>query len=466
MRRHVTASAGLAALTALAACAASRTLERDDPASVQAALPTPSAFAVDSALRVMAAVSPWPGFAPLTTPLAIWDGHNTLLLRHPHPPAGYRSLPWSPEMWMREGRDELVTANSSVDVGGVRTATMMISPTDSSSPRRLAALAMHELFHVYQDRRHPGWSANEAELFTYPLDDVTALALRREETAALRQALLASTPDSAACWADAFLRVRARRFARLGTGPSEYERGTELHEGLARYVERRAEGRPAVLRADEYAVDQVRQRAYDVGTAIGTVLDELAPAWRDTLDGASDSAHLTLDGLLASALARRGTQMSGACAPSAAQERAALSRAQGDVARLAESLANARTSFLDAPGWRLVVDAADAPLFPQGFDPLNVRRLSDTDVLHGRFIKLGNAAAQLQVLGRSTLTTGVPGKHPLFNGVRQVLITGLGAAPAMSDSAGAVVVRADGVIGFFPRARVTTEGQEVRVTLP
>lgn len=45
-----------------------------------------------------------------------------------------------------------------------------------------AALATHEIFHVFQRALHPGRSGNEADYFTYPVDDTTALALRRVET--------------------------------------------------------------------------------------------------------------------------------------------------------------------------------------------------------------------------------------------------------------------------------------------
>lgn len=426
----------------------------------------PTGFDIDAELHRMVSRPLWPGYDPLATPLAIFDGRHTLLLRHPAPPPTYHSLSRSPEMWLRVGRDGMVTANTSVLLGGVQTATMMISPADRRAVHELAGIAVHELFHVHQERRHPGWTANEADLFTYPFEDAGALALRRAETEALRRALAAPTADSAACWGGELARLRAQRFARLGRAASAYERGTELREGMARYVEQRATGAPFTLPVGEFVVEDVRLRAYDLGAGLGLLLDRLATGWRDTLEATPDSARLTLDGLLDTALARRPHAGGPACALPAEWHARAAERATRDVTGLETRRASARATFLAASGWRIVIDAPGAPLFPQGFDPLNVRRVSPAEILHSRFVTLGGSGAKLQVIGRATLTQGTPGGHPLFNGVRRVTVTGLAGAPSMSDSAGVVLLRADGVEGAFPKARVQTEGQEVRVTLP
>src|SRR4051812_3034148 len=146
-----------------------------------------TALAVDSALVVMGRTPLWPGFAPLETPVAVFDGTRTYLFRHPSPPAGYVAVSGRRDVVARDGRDSAVTANSSATLGGVPTATVMLG--GRSDPRELAALTVHELFHVFQRERHPSWQANEADLFTYPVEDSTALALRREETDALARAV-------------------------------------------------------------------------------------------------------------------------------------------------------------------------------------------------------------------------------------------------------------------------------------
>src|SRR5215217_5859325 len=82
-----------------------------------------SALAVDSALHVMARASLWPGFSPLTTPVAIFDGTRTYLFRHPSPPAGYVPVSGQSGVVARDGRDPAITANTSAPLGGVATAT-------------------------------------------------------------------------------------------------------------------------------------------------------------------------------------------------------------------------------------------------------------------------------------------------------------------------------------------------------
>lgn len=201
-----------------------------------------TALAADSALIVIASRPLWPGFAPLSTPVAIFDGSRTWLFRHPSPPAGYVALQGRPDVATRVGRDTVVTANTSALLGGASTATVMLDPRLSAP--EAAALTIHELFHVFQRARHPNWQANEADLFTYPVEAVLALAWRREETDALARALAASTTDTLRCWVRAFSDARQRRLAALGVTAAAYERGTELNEGLAQYVERRAVSRP------------------------------------------------------------------------------------------------------------------------------------------------------------------------------------------------------------------------------
>jgi hypothetical protein len=102
-----------------------------------------------------------------------------------------------------------------------------------------------------------------------------------------------------------------------------------------------------------------------------------------------------------------------------------------------------------APGWRLVVETED-PIFPQGFDPWNVERLSAAKVLHTRWIKLGNASGSLEVLDRHCLTEGA-GKHPLFEGVRRATITGLPSAPRIEEADGALKISENGLTPRLPR---------------
>jgi hypothetical protein len=125
----------------------------------------------------LAGMELWPGFDPAAVPVAIYDGENTLLFRHPAPPTGFYESPEHPGVLRYAGRHPSVAANTSIELNGVRTATLMPG-AEGASLRRRAGLLIHEAFHVFQREHHPGWSADEAELFAYPVADAELLALR------------------------------------------------------------------------------------------------------------------------------------------------------------------------------------------------------------------------------------------------------------------------------------------------
>jgi hypothetical protein len=401
----------------------------------------------------------WPGFNPRSIPVAIFDGTRTLLFRHPAPPQPFTPLADHDSVWVHPGRDSSVSANTSTELGGVTTATLMPA-SDSTSALRRAGILIHEAFHVFQRAHHPSWAANEADLFTYPVNDAGLLTLRRLESEALRRALLAATKSDAECWAHAATNLRHERFARLPASASAYERGTELTEGLATYVEWRATNAPDsnVLPDHEYAPEKIRDRGYRSGVALARLLDRLSPEWRMELE-AHDS--IPLDSLLTSAIE---TQSGKPCAFTDAERDSIGQAATSDVAALKGRLAEDRRTFLDRPGWRLIIEAA-SPLFPQGFDPLNVNVVAPGEVLHSRLVKLGNDSGSIEVIGRPSLSEAA-GAHPLFNGVRALTITGLGAPPNVTRADSGLSVTADGISGLFRGAKADTAGMVVTLQVP
>ena len=407
----------------------------------------------------MAARDLWPGFEPRTMPVAIFDGRRTWLFRHPSAPEGFEADPEHPGVRVFSGRHPAVTANTSTSLGGVQTAVLLLDSTRASRAA-FAAVLIHESFHVYQHRRHPTWTANEAELFTYPADDGEALAWRRLETEALRRALAAASGAVSACWTREALDARARRFARLPPGAVGYERGIELLEGLADYVEYRARNvavRVAFPRA-EYPADAVRQRGYAVGLAFARLLDRFAPAWREDLERRDSTA---LDSLLGVAV-RGQADAAASCAFGATALEAARRDAGRDVASLRDQRVALRRAFLARSGWTLVIEAEHPPLYPEGFDPLNVQRLSEGEVLHTRWLKLGGSEGTVEVMGRAALTRAA-GTHPLFEGVRSLTVTGLPMEPAVTEAEGRVTIVAEGVRASLVGA--TVERQERTRTL-
>ncbi|HEV2130590.1 MAG TPA: hypothetical protein VGR27_05785 [Longimicrobiaceae bacterium] len=418
-------------------------------------------FAVVAEADRLAARDLWPGFDPRTIPVAIYNGEHTLLFRHPAPPEGFEPVPGREGVWAFAGRHPSVIANSSVELGGVRTATLL-PPTAAVPVRPRAALLIHEAFHVFQRERHPAWSANEVELFTYPVDNTDLLALRRLETEALRRALASSTTDQAGCWTRTALDLRRQRFAALSAGSVAYERHTELNEGLATYVAWRATGEPdsPLLPAEEFAPEAVRQRAYQTGVALARLLDQFSPTWRTALEQ-NDSTPL--DVLLSTALATRASSAP-ACGLTPTERDRIHSAAAESVNTLRSRRTEQRRAFLEQPGWRLVIAAPGAPLFPRGFDPLNVQVVTMREVLHTRFLKLGNETGEIEVLGRAALTEAA-GEHPLFNGVRSLTVTGLANDPVITEANGVVTVKADGVAAELHGATVERSGQTVTVRL-
>ncbi|RMF71474.1 MAG: hypothetical protein D6744_17935 [Planctomycetota bacterium] len=406
----------------------------------------------------LAALDLWPGFDPRKTPLAIYDGRRTILLRHPNPPPEFKPRDDGKPGRAMSGRHPAVVANSSAEIGGVTTGTVELPSLRGKSLTEAAAVVLHETFHVYQRTAMPDWSGNIAVLFEYPVDDLDLLTMRRIETVALREALNTGD-DEARRWAAAALEARRRRFERLAEQFSTYERAEELNEGLAQYVQMRASGRRySEIPPDGFAPDAVRLRCYATGNAFGVLLDRFDPDWRVRLT--ADSKQ-TLDGLLADAIGDALRQPAEIPQTRLAELRAAAER---DIAALRKQRAGHREAFLGADGWRIEIDASAARLWPQGFDPMNVELLRPGEVLHQRFVKLGNDAGAVELHGRPGLTVAA-GDHPLYNGVARVLITGLPQEPAVTSEHGRVEYTDDAVEIHFTAASVERSGRVITIRL-
>jgi hypothetical protein len=414
--------------------------------------------------RLAASREFWPGFRPAMIPLAVYDGERTFLFRHPAPPDGFEPLRGAlPKARVFAGRYPVMVANTSVQIGGVVTATLMLPPGDRPV-ERLAAVALHESFHVHRRVHHPRWAADEAGLFVYPVDDAEALAMRRLESRALRAALEAQSIADARCWARAALAERAQRYAAIGAAPSAYERGTELNEGLASYVEAAANGDETPTVFDDGAdITDVRRRAYASGAALAMLLDRFSPGWKQPFDGSQSG---TLDASLAASLS--AGSKAAPCEFPAADVAAARARARGDVAALLERRREQRAEFDSRPGWRITVVAAEGePLWPKGFDPLNAT-VVEGGVLHTRFLKIGNDAGELEAMESEgaeidSLTIGT-GPHPLFDGLRRAVILG-SAEPTIEVQRDTVIVHAPGVAARFRGASVIRGDHEAVVRL-
>ncbi len=405
----------------------------------------------------LASADLWPGFDPRRVPLAIYDGSATYLFSFPGRPPGFADPAGPDRPLVHPGLHPAVRANTAAELDGVAVATVMLEPDDPRSVTELAALAIHEAFHVVQRERHPDWGANEADLFAYPATDARLLGLARLEVDALARAL-GGQGGARGAWARGALGLRRGRFAAMPEAAVAYERGTELVEGLATYVERRALDRPAatLLAATGFGPGEVRRRCYATGAAMASLLDRAAPAWRERVEAGEIEV---LDALLAAALPP-GSLRAGFSPRRRAE---AFARAEAAVADLVATRRAAREAELARPGWRLVVEAdAGTPLWPRGFDPMNVQLVGEGEVLHTRYLVLGNETAALELLDRAALTQAA-GEHPLFGGVRRVVVAGLPAAPEVRRTGVAAAVEAPGCRGEFAAARVEHSGEALIV---
>jgi hypothetical protein len=400
----------------------------------------------------------WPNFDPLAIPLATYDGQSTWLFRHPNPPPDFEGSPVSSiRADIREGRHPAVTANSSAEIGGVMTATLLVDGRRTTRPpRELAATAIHESFHVFQRQHHPHWQANEGDLLLYPVDDANLLALRRLESEALRLALAAKTTARAACLGRLTMDYRTQRFAAMDSAFVAYERGTELNEGLATYVQMLALGQATVdIPREEFAAQDVRLRSYTIGPAIAFLLDRIRPRWQYSLE-AHDRQKL--DEVLAGSLVGAVKSPNGGCALPATRIAEIKRTAKRDAANVATQRAVRRQAFDARQGSRVIITAAEGkPLWPQGFDPLNVERV-DGGLLHTRFLSIGNESCKATAIDEGgadveAFTEGF-GPHPLFNGVRRAVIAGL-EKPVLTTTGDRVTIATSGLQLDCPRAMVT-----------
>ncbi|MGD0437554.1 MAG: hypothetical protein ABSB86_13925, partial [Bryobacteraceae bacterium] len=395
------------------------------------------------AFRQIATQDLWPGFEPASVPVEFFDGANTYLFNHPSPPDGFRPVAGQQNVYVYPGQHETVRANTGTEVNGVPTATADLSGNTSAANVR-AALLIHEAFHVFQAKRYPKAVANEVDLFTYPVDNADLLALRRLESAALVRAVEAEARKDTSCWAATAMTLRGKRFAGLPATAAAYERGAELHEGLAQYVEFKSIDKPAALTSEDFPPGQanVRQRAYASGQTLALLLDRLDATWKSRLEG---DPPVSLDELLIGRLHEAAAPAG--CDFTAEETLAAKARVQRDVDDFARDLDRRKQEFLAVTGVRLEIVAGKEPLWPQAFDPWNVVILDGRQILHTRWLKLGNGSGAIEILGRSALTEAA-GAHPLFNGVRELIVTGV-AEPKVSQSDGKVTIEANGVKGTF-----------------
>lgn len=177
-------------------------------------------------------------------------------------------------------------ANTSFSWGG-RTWTMVALPLPSDRYARVD-LVMHEVFH----REQEALGLRQADALNNQLDMRAGRTWLRLEYRALARAL-ESLPnlDSARHHVESALLFRSERRS-LYPGSDSLEATLEIQEGLPEYTGQRfamaltGEGPRRVakyVRDYENTPTFVRAFAYGTGPAIGVLLDNFSPSWRDAI---------------------------------------------------------------------------------------------------------------------------------------------------------------------------------------
>ena len=433
---------------------------------------SPDVFRFVRALDEAAARGVWPGFSPSSIPVALFDGEHTILLRHPSPPPEFSPMPGRPGVLIAKGRHPGVTGNSTRDIGGVRTATVIATPAQPVERTMLAVV--EEVFHVFWLARHPSFRPNEMARYGYPLDEAANLGRLLAEDEALARALEAQRVDDAAGWAAAALGIRRERVTRLAEDVRVYETSLEMMEGTANYVARVSVGEPDSrtverLRAPRPAED-IRWRFYDTGATLCRLLDRLSPAWQERSDR---QPALTIVELLDAALRGRDAA---AAAFSEAEASGFQARAAASIADLGVRRQRLRAELLEREGSRIVVDVEPGtePFRVQRFDPINLMVLDAGAIAHANYLSLSGPQGSVELtnpgfsrgsFGGTVSVTEAGGRHPLSDGVRRLTVAGILGAPKVGSDEGTVSVEAPGVRLTLRGAEAHVEGTLIRIVV-
>jgi hypothetical protein len=413
----------------------------------------------------------WPGFDVTAYPVAIFDGQRTLLLRHPSPPEDFHPLEDHDGVFEYAGKHSAMRWNSNADIGGIRTATLLLTIEPGRPVEYEAHILYHEIFHLYSKPLHPTWRPNEMWRYSYPMGDIDNYRQLLLEEEALARAVESETDEETAAWAAAALAIRSDRQTKLSEEHLNYETALELQEGTAVYM-----GRSTIeiatdterLREDR-GPEGIRWRCYETGAAVAVVLDRLLPAWKVELDAKPDT---TFTEMLTTAV-----NAAGAPAASLSDDELAevSARAESAITRLAAERAQLYEDF-NQRGKKIIVRLADESeqLEFGRFDPMAVEILEGGEALQAHLltsshprgeIKLSNPHFVRRSLDGVLALTTPAGDHPFLQGYRQIAVSGFQGEPMVEQSGAAISIEAEGLSLAFDGAVIQSSDEALIITV-
>jgi hypothetical protein len=410
-------------------------------------------------LRAIDGASLWPGFNPQEIPAAIFDGNNTYLIHSVNPPSEFAPMDGKQGISIYPGSHPQIYGNGRIQLDGTWAATVVLrerSPLTGNvyTPRDLAAILLHEMFHVHQRLHYPKWAPNEAVLFSYPYDTPERLYLRRLEMKSFLRALNSLDDSEAKKWSAAALGYRDRRLSLLGQDRKQYEDELQRFEGLGNYVERTAASKPMASedRFQEFVPGIIRDLGYLEGSWTAGLLDRLDPDWKHEMDRDPSQSLATL----------LSQACNGASPASFSQEELKRTEetAQVDFDIWREERTKLRDELENRPGYQVVIDSEALPLNLRMFFATHTEALNDRESLHRRLFMAANSGGSLEVRRRDCVVTATGPSSIL-----RVAVPGFSTEPEIMRAAESVSLKAEGFTLGFSHATVSRDDQTVLIKL-
>jgi len=402
----------------------------------------------------------WPGFEPEAIPTALFDGQNTYLFNFSGQPKGFLPIEGREGVLFLKGQHPSVVGNRRIRMSGIWVATSVpqaFSPITKKryTPAEMAAVIIHEKFHVFQALRHPDWRPNDMALFDYPPDTKESVALRRMEIEATRRAVAAERDEEAAGWARSTLSIRRQRLAGLPNRHAVYERELQRLEGLAEYIEYLAGGR-AVLDGPQisgFAPNAAREMGYLEGRWMANLLDRMDTGWKDRME--AGEFHYPEERL--ETVLRAGPKPRAFSAGELQTIREDAASALGNKEKEREELA---ANFYAKMGTCVEFIANENPLHLEMFDPFTIEAVGAAKMIHKQWLILKNENGVIEVFDKLCLTE--------VNDRAQVIrlvIPGISRRKPLAQGPGYVTMTMDGVTATFKNVRVSDRGNRFYVYL-